>query len=594
MNAEYNSLITTTFCDNAIRSVMMIDDEYVPYHRLVDNLTDATELSQIQDSLKASNKASEIQQFFEDKKLICDVSDGLANFDPEKARKSDLLILDYQLENSSPKLSLSILKQLSKTKHMNLVVIYTNEDLKRVWLEIAASMKGYKKFEVEKQFKNEGFVDIWYDKTEEGSVIPEDWNQLIDNDLAQYLKNGRFDFKKISKALPDTDKRYSSDIALSSACIKLSDFDKLGDDFDDIEIKGSFNDSLWLKFGNIFVALHQKSEGNDAQKIWDTLTSSLIDWRPNYFRLISSEIQNQIENGAVTLNRYFEKEHNSQVAWLWQILKNSEADSRKIRKLLENNTDSFKDNIIFGEEVINFSKNVCQQLIDEIDTSSDKELIDFASRHVSKSINTRDQNLPSRVAHALNCTLSTKDFTSNYITTGTILYSQEKDTWLLCVTPACDTVPEQNNTELSERLSPHFKMLKFIRLEKIKLNSALSKATEGTYLFLGEEVTLQTSSTPDLEYAIAKNTANADNVFQLTTFSTESYEEKERSKDSEDKDGNEQDEDHEEKEDKVGIVDQLFIVKAQLKDSYAARYQALASHHTGRIGVDFIKFNQES
>ena len=368
--------------------------------------------------------------------------------------------------------------------------------------------------------------------------------------------------------------------------MRAQKFDKLKSEYKPIDIQGSFNDILWLKFGNVFIALHSKTKDESAKAIWESLTNSLIDWQPNYFRLISSEIQNQIENGAVTLNKYLSKDYYSQAAWLWQVLKNWDNKEIELRKLLENNTDSFKDNIILSKEVLDFSERVCNQFTEgfprpennkDNKDNKDDEQINFVIQHASKYLNIKNKALPSKVVHSLNCSLSTKDFTSSYITTGTLLYCEIDKIWLLCVTPACDTVPEQNNTCLSKRLAPNFKLLKFIRLESIKLKSALNNATDGIYLFLEDEITLQTSSNPNLEYAITHIKEDTYNEFNLTIFKSKNTE----------VDGSDE---IKLEDDEVVPTIRLFEVKAQLKDNYAARYQALASHYVGRIGVDYVKY----
>lgn len=585
MNAQYNQLITETFCDNAIRSVMMIDDDYTPYHKLVEVSKSASELSEIKDVLKASERASKIQKFFEDKKFICDVSDGLESFDPEKARKSDLLILDYQLKNDSPELSLSILKKLSSTKHMNLVVVYTNEDLEHVWLEIAASMSGLHALDPENEIPDD-FKTVWNQMTEGGDELPDEWEQIAKEDIARYLKNDRANYKVIGNKIATEHKKYTKNICNASLMMKAQEFDKLGAaQGEKLDIKGSFNGNLWLKFGNVFVTLHQKADEDNAENLWKSLTDSLIDWQPNYFRLISSEIQNQIENGAVTLNSYLSSDYTSQAAWLWQILKNWDKKDLELKKLLDNNTDSFKDNVILSDEVLGFAERVCAQLLDGFpqqendEDNKDREQMEYVSRHASKTVNTNDDSLPATIAHSLNCSLSTKDFSSTYITTGTILQSDDSDDWLLCVSPACDTVPEQSNTCLSKRLAPNFKLLKFIRLEKINRTSALSKATEGICLFLDNGVSLQTSSTPNLEYAISHIGETDADCFNLTLFKSKNT------------DKTEKDVVFGVENDQVLSDTKKFNVRAQLKDSYAARYQALASHHVGRIGVDYINYS---
>jgi len=282
MNAEYNKLITKTFCDNAIRSVMMIDDEYAPYHELVSVAENATSLDEVKGVLKASSKASSMQKYFEKKKFICDVSNGVDSFDTEKARKSDLLILDYQLDNGSPELSLTILNKLSKTQHMNLVVIYTNEDLEKVWLEIAASIRGCGSFDVESQFISKDFSTIWDELTEDGDSLPEEWNNFVNNDLAQYFKGVKPPYKSFTGGLAPEHKRHCRVIYDSSIAFIAKSYDKLNGNYEYVDIEGSFNGQKWLKFGNVFIALHSKVDNECASKIWESLTYSLQDWQPNY------------------------------------------------------------------------------------------------------------------------------------------------------------------------------------------------------------------------------------------------------------------------------------------------------------------------
>jgi len=113
--------------------------------------------------------------------------------------------------------------------------------------------------------------------------------------------------------------------------------------------------------------------------------------------------------------------------------------------------------------------------------------------------------------------------------------------------------------------------LKFIQFEPITLNSALSKATDGIYLFIDNDITLQTSSNPNLEYAICRNLSDDAISFNLSLLSSATDE-----------------------SDISGVITNTsaYQVKAQLKDSYAVRFQALASHHIGRVGVDFVKYEQ--
>lgn len=45
------------------------------------------------------------------------------------------------------------------------------------------------------------------------------------------------------------------------------------------------------------------------QKIWDTLNESLIEWKPTYYQLMQSEIQNFIESNAFA----FSSKHDNEI-----------------------------------------------------------------------------------------------------------------------------------------------------------------------------------------------------------------------------------------------------------------------------------------
>ena len=64
---NYNSLVTQTFCDNAIRSVMMIDDEFLSYPALLQRLKNKNTASD--KIIENSSRASELEKFFQSKNI---------------------------------------------------------------------------------------------------------------------------------------------------------------------------------------------------------------------------------------------------------------------------------------------------------------------------------------------------------------------------------------------------------------------------------------------------------------------------------------------------------------------------------------------
>ena len=117
MTVAYKEKIVETFRNNAIRSVLLIDDEYLPYKDLVENKKIISEklgelpeietknlnelkikideLNKLNRAIERSDVAKDFINFFHQSKLICDVESDTSNLDYEKIRKSDLVVPPY-------------------------------------------------------------------------------------------------------------------------------------------------------------------------------------------------------------------------------------------------------------------------------------------------------------------------------------------------------------------------------------------------------------------------------------------------------------------------------------------------------------------
>ncbi len=62
----YNQLVSSTFCDNAIRSVMMIDDEFITYADSIKALQGQIKLDG--KKLDSSKRAALLESFFNQRK----------------------------------------------------------------------------------------------------------------------------------------------------------------------------------------------------------------------------------------------------------------------------------------------------------------------------------------------------------------------------------------------------------------------------------------------------------------------------------------------------------------------------------------------
>ncbi|WP_348223934.1 response regulator receiver domain, partial [Escherichia coli] len=60
----------------------------------------------------------------------------------DRIRKSDLIIVDYHLDNNAPDKTLKLLQDLKDSDHLKMIVIYTRENLETVWMQISSTLKG--------------------------------------------------------------------------------------------------------------------------------------------------------------------------------------------------------------------------------------------------------------------------------------------------------------------------------------------------------------------------------------------------------------------------------------------------------------------
>lgn len=569
---SYNSLITRTFRDDAIRSVLMIDDDYFSYDHISQKIfsNSCDDLLKDERKLETTKKAIKLREFFSGKNFICDISNGIDNFNPDTARKSDLLILDYELEPNDPSSSLRILKRLSSTEHMNMVVIYTNESLNKVWLDTFATLKNNFEERLGELESDGGFSDFWDERTESSTEIPEAWKVASESDVAHYLLSGtcRSLRGKIARELDDEHKKYTASIAETIICHLLQERVHLKDgsvEFDNI--RGSFGERKWLLVGNVFIAFHSKKADEKPEELWDTLEAALLDWKPNYFRLVASEIQNHVENDGLVFSNYLKEDYITQAAWLWYLLHKKVKDE-KVRQFLRNEVESNIENTILNDKVVNFTKEILSTYAEFPECCFENQK-NYVIDNISNSLE-HDKTEKESVAIALNYSLAFKNAIPSYITNGVLLFNETEERWFLCVSPSCDTIPLQLNSRLSKELTP-FRMLKFLELSiNTDTKSSLENAHLGRCLFIpSEDKVLEVRNQVEIQYAIAHEHDTVErkdrDIFKLTFFKHQ--------------DGN------------INNTELEVKIVAQLKESYAARFQAIASSHVGRVGVDFVRFN---
>lgn len=160
---EYENLVQKTFCQNAIRSVMMIDDEFIPYSTLIKSLANNDTINP--SIIQSSQRAAALEAFFQNQKILCDLDDSANHLEVDRIRKSDLLIIDYHLESQNPKKTIEILNGLKNSPHFNLAVVYTNEPPEVVWKQISSSLTAPRNVQTDiENLHNDDVTEFWEEK----------------------------------------------------------------------------------------------------------------------------------------------------------------------------------------------------------------------------------------------------------------------------------------------------------------------------------------------------------------------------------------------------------------------------------------------
>ncbi|UJA02477.1 response regulator receiver domain [Acinetobacter johnsonii] len=574
---KYEDLVQKTFCTSAIRSVMMIDDEFIPYSTLIKSLAKGDTIDP--SIILSSQRAAALESFFQNQKILCDLDDSASHLEVDRIRKSDLLIIDYHLESQNPKKTIEILSGLKNSPHFNLAVVYTNEPPEVVWKQITASLTTPRNVHKDiESFDNDELIDFWEEKIENDIKTNSGTYSLTRDEYLDYLFNENIP-NRLRKDLAqnsNTDiKQYIKNLAklICDYHVQINQIYQ-SDKNENSRIYGDINGLKWLQYNNIFICIHNKSSNfeDDPENILNTLISSLVDWKPSYYQLIQSEIQNQIEAESMSFNVIHQNDSFGQAAWLKEILKCTEDDSinGKIKTIYSSLAEDLYFKFSQNQTLSDFIKSIFTSYKEEFKQVSNPEsnLEIFCAEQMGITINAETFK---DMYHALNMNLSSKNYREKHISTGTVLFDHENKQWYVCVSPACDMVPTQETAPINKRLTPH-RMIQVLRLFKVGAEEALENATRSKYIYAYENgerlyfsVTNPETDLPVSDYLVILNYKHKldERHHDALTFKALG-----------------------EDIDKVKISLKL---KSQLRTGYAERFQNMASHHSGRIGVDFIK-----
>lgn len=593
--SAYQSAVLGSFHSKALKSVLLIDDQFPTYKDVLSN--DRARFSE-------EAKALKLYEAFHRRRMICDVENDVTNLDleVERFKKSDLIVLDYQLDPATEDgvMALDVVQRLSASPHFNTIIIYTrHHDLAEVWLELAGRLRqGWAEDEtvVFAQASNsEELMELW-DKI--GDQLKDPPISLV----RAYITHGQEGWKQHAEAGPfrkeleDRDVPKPAITLFTEALIHRFVRNTLKKGYADTkrEVAGAYKPDeglCWVQAGNCFVAVTQKAkgetdDGNDPDGLFSALDAALLDWKPSLIQVIGSEIQNLLELQALATDELNLKDPLIRTGLSYFMLEGlgSEAppDERRVwasvETIIDKLVDTLRRRIGDSEALQRMATSVFQEKLKEIGWAAPithDRMWDAAVKLGAPPV----KPVKEKVGFALNYYLSNEPRPRRHVTTGTVFHHAGTDEFWICASPSCDMVARRAHEDQAwlHSLFPTMPMLALRLHETNNVGDALKNATQGRHVFVktgGREKAFCIES-PRVKQVIWE-------YFFLPEGSTLTINE----------DGNSMFSASRVQLDNARqptLTHENFAIIGQLRSQNASRFLQLAGQHLSRIGMDHVK-----
>ncbi|MBZ9801178.1 response regulator receiver domain [Mesorhizobium sp. ES1-6] len=451
-DANFADAVVRSFRDDAIRTAVLIDDQFPTYLQMRG--------AAVENEFEEVGRAANLYGFFHQRGLICDIENWRkpdeADLDLiDKVRKSDLVVLDYQLGVGGPKTALEILRHLAVSAHFNLVVLYTNDSLSKVALSAAAAMRGVATPDPKLVPSAEVLGEA------EAILDREEFREVDADGLVAYLTRGETPWKDdLQAAMTEADMHLRSLRPLTDhvarSWIKQVSGGYVPVDGPLIELRCNLADAstIWIHGGSCFVAVVDKQKAGDDQAegiyVWNRIGAALRAWRPNFYRLMLSDIQNTLELEAVTDHEAWLDDNLCLGLGLY-LLESDDAAAGKMeggavagsaQSLIDRFVDLIRRRLATHVKITETATSVISARLSTAlgpprpgETGRHVRARELAHVAADAACEWQEKVLP-----AVNAFMISDEFRGGHITTGSVLRSGETDYWL-CVSPACDLEP---------------------------------------------------------------------------------------------------------------------------------------------------------
>ena len=547
-----------------IRFALLLDDDFPTYTQMT-----AQGTGQAFDY----ERAGELFAFCRQKGWLCDVDNAAAvteKFEREKhLNQSDLLVLDFHLEptkKDDPSKALSILQELARSEHFNLVIIYTSAEPAQVVREVSFSLGGGNELS-ELDFKES---EVFFEDLEE--AVLDDVMQAcnlatIENYLSGKRPNGSsVDLRTALLRAGAHLKRHNTliDYACSEYFNKAIPASVVHSRLGCRKVEASFaegNQTKWVSQGNLFAVVVHKSEKPNV--LIERLHSALVEWNPSPLRVLMIHARASLEKAGTVADEKVLDTPRRQAGWLLRVL--LAKDDTEGRRYIQELYGRLFERLIHSVEggMVDFGMRLIVR--GDLDPVEAAKLMAAAPATMSSD----------NIYHALNehlCSDLNKDMV---MTTGVIFRADRNGVYFywLCVSPACDLVPGQNAGGWDGDLHP-IRPISAVRLSPVRNSQAvalrLKEATQGRHVFVHIDnvpVALEVADSDSRQMKIETVLVANEGAIEELRFDGFT----------------------------ISCLDQgpvvqpiVFEVVAVLRADYANRLLAESGYQRSRIGVDFV------
>ncbi|VVN51059.1 hypothetical protein PS685_00523 [Pseudomonas fluorescens] len=547
-----------------IRFALLLDDDFPTYTQMT-----AQGASQAFDY----KRAGELFTFCRQKGWLCDVDNAAAvteKFEREKhLNQSDLLVLDFHLEptkKDDPSKALSILQELARSEHFNLVIIYTGADPVQVVREVSFSLGGGNELS-QQDFKD---AEVFFEDLDQAVLddVMQSCNlATIENYLSGRRPNGSSVDLRAALLRAGANVR-THNVLIDYVCaehfIKTIPESVIHSRLGFRKVEASFtqgNETKWVSQGNLFAVVVHKSENPNV--LVERLHSALVEWNPSPLRVLMIHARASLEKAGTVADEKVLDTPRRQAGWLLRIL--LAKDDAEGRRYIQELYGRLFERLIHSVEggMIDFGMRLIVR--------GDLDPVDAAKLMAAAPAAMSNDN----IYHALNehlCSDLNKDMV---MTTGVIFRADRNgaDSYWLCVSPACDLVPGQNVGGWDGDLHP-IRPISAVRLSPVKNSQAialrLKEATQGRHVFVHIDnvpVALEVADSNSRQMKIETILIANEGVIDDSRFDGFT----------------------------IGCLDRgpvvqsiVFEVVAVLRADYANRLLAESGYQRSRIGIDFV------